>query len=335
MKLILAAALAVTSFTAAAQFAPQPDDSFQPAGFDRTTVSSTSCTGFWKTPSFKCTPVTVPAYFAKTANGSYAALIIVSPGAGGLDSRHSDYARNLAANGMNALVLDHWTARGMSSAEGRYQDSRAKGGDAVNYAIDVLAASSQLKAQPEWRATRLGYIGESMGGSAAINVTRPYIESIVAEQLNRVVHNIDAVVALYPACIDRSTIERFKKVPLLIVAGEKDDITPAATCERQVEWMNGRGAAAEITIVPNAHHDFDAPYRLRMAKGENTSKCGNTRIGDKFVLDSNGREYPGTPEGFKAMREDCSTRGHQSGHQGDQKLGYSIWTEFFKTNLLN
>ena len=195
---------------------------------------------------------------------------------------------------MNALVLDHWTARGMRDADGDYQKSRAKGGDAVNYAIDVLAATSQLKADPAWAGTRLGYLGESMGGSAAINVTRPYIESIVADQLNRVVHNLDVVVALYPACIDRNIIERFKNVPLLIVQPEKDDQTTATDCTKQVDWMNRRGGSVSMTVIPDQYHDFDAPYGLKRIGAENTSRCGNTRIGDKFVLDANGKEYAGT-----------------------------------------
>jgi dienelactone hydrolase len=174
-----------------------------------------------------------------------------------------------------------------------------------------------------------------MGGSAAINVTRPYIESIVVDQLNRRVHNFDAIVRLYPGCVDRNTIERFKKVPMLILVGEKDDQGPPALCEKQAEWMNRRGASVEIQVVPGAYHDWDAPYGLRMAKYENTSKCGNTCTGDKFVLDSNGKEYPGTPEGFKAMREDCSYRGHMTGNQGNPKLGYEIWTAYLSKHLLH
>ena len=333
MRLVISILMTVASLQAAAQ-RPQQDTDFKLQGFEQVAITSTTCTGFYRTPSFICSPVSVPGYIARAANGSHTALIIVSPGAGGLDRRHSDYASQLAANGMNALVLDHWTARGMRDADGDYQKSRAKGGDAVNYAIDVLAATSQLKADPTWADTRLGYLGESMGGSAAINVTRPYIESIVVDQLNRVVHNLDVVVALYPGCIDRNSIERFKQVPLLILVGEKDDQAPPALCQRQTDWMNQRGGQVEIQKVPDAYHDWDAPYGLKRIGAENTSQCGNTRIGNKFVLDSNGKEYAGTPEGFRAMREDCKSRGHMSGNQGNLRLGYDIWTEYLATHLL-
>lgn len=51
------------------------------------------------------------------------------------------------------------------------------------------------------------------------------------------------------------------------------------------------------------------------------------------MLQSNGKEYPGTPEGFEAMREDCKSHGHMSGHRGDPKLDHELWAAYLSKHL--
>lgn len=335
MKRVLLIALAMLSFTAASQQVTLEQTLFQPEGLQRMTIESAACTGFYRTPSFKCTPIQVPAYFAPASTGDHRALVIVSHGSGGLDRRHGDYARHLAANGINALVLGHWEARDLTKVHLDYNKARDKGGDAQNMAIDVLAATSQLKQMPEWKDTRLGYIGESMGGNAAFNVTRPYIERIVAETMNRPVHNLDAVVSLYPGCFDRSTQESFKPVPMLMVAAEKDTESPLAACQRHVEHMNTRGSMIELQVLKGEHHDFDAPYRLMYSpRAQNPAKCEMISDGKTITLVQSGKQFPYTPEGLKEQRSACYTHGLWGGSQGT-KVGYSIWTEWFKKKLFN
>ena len=126
-------------------------------------------------------------------------------------------------------------------------------------------------------------------------------------------------------------------MPFLFVLAEKDDNTPVATCKQQSEWMNGRGGRTEWKQLVGEHHDFDAPYRLaRSARTENPSKCGNLRDRGTFTLDATGKQYPGTPEGFSAMRKDClsmSGRGVTGGNQGDPRTGFDVWTAFFAEHL--
>jgi dienelactone hydrolase len=332
MKKFLSATLALLAFAAMAQ---SQDEAFRPAGLQRITIASTTCTGFHRTPSFKCTPTNVPGYLAKANTGDNKALVIVSHGSGGLDKRHSDYAQELAAGGINALVLGHWEARGLSRIHLDYASAREKGGTVLSQAVDVLAAASSLKQLPEWKDTRIGFIGESLGGSTAIGVTRPYIEAIVKDELHVPVTNVDASVALYPGCDERNTIERFKKIPVLIIAAELDDDTPANTCVRYVDWMNERGGQAEITILPGQHHDFDAPYKLvYSARAQNPAKCSNLRDNGVITLESTGKQYPNTPAGGAAMYKDCYTYGLHSGHQGNPKTGYDVWMAYFKKHLL-
>src|SRR5205814_9472511 len=98
---------------------------------------------------------------------------------------------------------------------------------------------------PQWKDARLGYMGESMGGGAVIHTTRPFISRIIEEETGLSAPAWAGAVALYPGCFERSTVERFKPVPILIIACEKDTDVPPEICARQAEWMNARGGAVE------------------------------------------------------------------------------------------
>jgi dienelactone hydrolase len=328
-------ALSVVWSTAAnAQFAP--DVSFRPDGLEASAIAGTSCTGFWRTPSFQCKAIQIPAYFARAKDGTRAALVLISGNAGGLDRRHGDYARFLAEHGINAVVLDSFVARGRNGGTGSDLNAgRGQGLDAVNLAIDAITAASVLASQSEWANAKIGYFGESMGGAASINVGRPYIEAIVHEQNPNIrTRTFDAAAGLYAACLDRNTIERFKKIPLLLVMPEKDDVTPPANCQRQAEWMNGRGGDVSVVVLPGEYHDYDGPWPLKNLNGMNTSKCSALRDGDKFTLEASGKEFPGTPQGYNDMISSCATRGFMTGHRGKDRLGYDIWLGHFQKTLL-
>lgn len=41
--------------------------------------------------------------------------------------------------------------------------------------MDVLTAATYFKERPEWANAKVGHIGESMGGTTAMNLMRPYL----------------------------------------------------------------------------------------------------------------------------------------------------------------
>lgn len=310
---------------------------FDTKGLDKQEIPSRQCVGFYKTPSFKCEGIKVPTYFARVKDGDRRALVVILPGAGGLDKRHSDYANFLAANGINAAVLDPWRARGSAYSSGDATVDRLKGNDDINFAIDGMAVQAQLRRTDEWKNTKFGFLGESRGGTSAMIVLRPFIEAIVRDYVGIPVGakvNFDASVGLYPACVDRNSMEGFKKVPVLIVSGGADAAAPPEVCERQVEWMNKRGGNATFKVLPDEYHDWDAPTKAVMTDYVSSGKCENLFQGDKIVLLQTQKEFPTTPEGIKAMNAECRTRGYMMGHRGNPRTGYDVWLEFFKQKLL-
>jgi dienelactone hydrolase len=311
---------------------------FDTKGLNSDQIPSQSCTGFYKTPNFRCESIKVPAYFARVKEGDRRALVVILPGAGGLDKRHSDYANFLASNGINALVLDPWRARGMQHGSGDPTVDRNKGGDDINFAIDGMAVQAQLRLGDEWKSTKFGFLGESRGGTSAMIVLRPFIESIVRDYVGIPAGakvNFDASVGLYPACVDRNAMEGFKRTPTLIVSGGADAAAPPEVCERQVEWMNKRGGNATFKVLPDEYHDWDAPTKAVMTDYVSSGKCENMFQGDKIVLLQTQKEFPTTPEGIKAMNAECRTRGYMMGHRANPQTGYDVWLDFFKQKLLS
>jgi hypothetical protein len=60
-------------------------------------------------------------------------------------------------------------------------------------------------ASDEWKDTKFGFLGESRGGTSAMIVLRPFIESIVRDYVAHSAGakvNFDASVGLYPAWIE-------------------------------------------------------------------------------------------------------------------------------------
>lgn len=310
---------------------------FDTKGLDSDKLPAQSCTGFYKAPGFKCEAIKVPVHFARVKGGDRKALVVVAPGAGGLDKRHSDYAKYLADNGINAVVMDPWRARGMTASSGDVVAARSRGVDGINYATDALAIVATLRQQPEWRDAKFGFLGESLGGNGALNVARPFVEAMTRETngLPAVVNlSFDASVALYAACTDRAEVERFKPVPILLMSGSDDTHATVAQCERHTAWMNARGGNVTFKVLDGALHDWDAPYAERQENAENGSACENILADGKFKLLGTGQEFPGTADGFAALKHTCFTRGFKAGNRGDAKLGYGIWLAFFKDRLL-
>ena len=328
---LLLIAGALLAFAAAAQDYP-----FDRTAFERLDIPANKCTGFYNTPGWKCESITLPAYLLKAADQK--AVVFISHGSQGLDKRHGDYARHLVANGMSAVVLGHWQARGLGKIQDDYDKARRAGGDSPNQVLDVLAAMAHLKALPEWSDVKLGHIGESMGGVTAMNLTRPFLRRAFADLYGKQPPQLQGIAALYASCTERSTNEAFLPFPLMFLHGSDDDDALASDCEEQVTWMNGRGGRTSMVVLPGEVHDFDGPYRWARFRVQNPSKCANVRDGDTFTLKANGTKYPGTAEGYAQMRKDCiglsRSAGVMSGNKGDPRTGFTEWTAFFKKELL-
>ena len=72
-------------------------------------------------------------------------------------------------------------------------------------------------------------------------------------------HGFTAGIAFYPECAAGAWVAGYHAAaPLLILAGELDDWTPSAPCQRLADWTQKQGQPVSIKIYPGALHSFDS-----------------------------------------------------------------------------
>ena len=312
----------------AQSYSPKPLSEAQPIDFD-----SESCLGYW-TPDYRCQPIKIRAHLF-TPKSDWSALVVVSHGAQGVDQRVFEYADALTQSGMAALVIDHWTPRGIQMRTMNYSQATERGGTTSSMATDALWAVAHAR-QHLPQAKRFAFLGESMGGIAAIHLIKQRTTDLFARKSAPEPFAIPfaALVGLYPACVERVVGERFVNTPFLILSGELDDHTPPQLCQDYQQWVNARGGRLRADVVPGAHHDFDAPHPLTFRpRGQNLSKCLYTLQDDTITLAATGKVLPNTLAGQAQLPRECATWGLRSGHGANKFVAVPQWLAFLQQHL--
>jgi dienelactone hydrolase len=168
------------------------------------------------------------------------------------------WAGRLAARGYASLIVDSFTPRGAPACDvPRFWPATL---DEV--AEDALRALDHLRARPGIDGRRVGVMGFSYGGSAALRLARP--------RYHGGTRRFGAAVAFYPLCAPyrTGTEERSDNLhadvdtPTLILMGEADTDTPGvvASCAARVEQARRAGCPVSIALFPGAGHVFDVHH---------------------------------------------------------------------------
>jgi len=173
--------------------------------------------------------------------------VVVFNGNAGDRSLRADLAVALNRAGLSVLLFDY---RGYGGNPGRPTEE--------GLASDARAAQAWLSAQPG--VERIAYFGESLGAAVAVGlaVERPPAALVLRSPFTSLA-DVGAVhfpwLPVRLLLLDRyPSIERITAVraPLLVIAGDRDDIVPASLSRRLYE------AAAEpkrFVLVPGAGHN--------------------------------------------------------------------------------
>lgn len=206
--------------------------------------------------------------------------IVLMHGCGGLftrdgtiNARHRDWAERFAAAGFVVLHVDSFGPRGQRSICGDRARSILPGRERAR---DAYAALRFLQARADIRADAIALLGWSNGGSAVLSA----IAQRSAARPPALRHDFAAAIAFYPGCraLADGRLGWNSAVPLLLLAGELDDWTPARHCERLV--ARAAGSAIELKVYDGAFHDFDAPdTKLRVRRNVATTASGTATIG--------------------------------------------------------
>lgn len=216
---------------------------------------------------------TVTAHLFRPEGAQPTPAVLMLHGCGGiynrsgrLTARERDWISRFLAKGYAVLLLDSFTARGVSqvctlSAKDRPVWPRQR-------ARDAAAAMRWLQAQPFIDKSRIAVIGWSHGGSSTL-WTASEVESFAASDRPK------AAIAFYPGC--RLSLERddYKpSIPVTILIGSADDWTPPEPC-RELAARHGMA----LTEYPGAVHGFDNPSTPRRTRtGVAISARGDGRV---------------------------------------------------------
>ncbi len=162
------------------------------------------------------------------------------------------YADYLVRHGFVVLDLDSFGPRHLGG--GKVCESLGKLRDARDYrTYDAYDALRYLRTQKFVDAANVFLMGQSNGGSVAINVAKGDVSQKVKEKDG----GFRAVAAYYPWCGTFGSRKIELESPLIVFAGGQDDWTPASECN----GVKSTGAELTVKTYPQAAHSFDLKYR--------------------------------------------------------------------------
>lgn len=170
--------------------------------------------------------------------------------------------------GVATFVVDSFGPRGITSTAND-QSQLSYGASTV----DALTALKAVAALPNVDVNKIGVIGFSRGGIAAVNASfNPVIKGVMgSSNLKFALH-----IAYYSGCAQIATPN---KQPILFFIGDADDYYPIDKCNAFVDQLKGKGANLTYIVYPGAKHGFDLDRpQLYAPRAQQAAKCGRTII---------------------------------------------------------
>lgn len=217
--------------------------------------------------------------------GPFPAVVVLHSCAGIRGGTQRDWAKRLVQMGYLAAIPDSFGPRGYP---GGVCTNGTLVGPAVR-AVDAYATLHFLEDRQDVIADRIGVTGYSHGGWTILAaLSAPAAARYQAAAQAR--HGFRAAVALYPECryFPRDFGGYRPAAPLLILAGELDDWTPASPCEELTRDSQAAGLPVSIKVYPGAFHAFDSYLpvtRVALAlRGKGATIGGNAAAREDSIV---------------------------------------------------
>jgi dienelactone hydrolase len=219
-------------------------------------------------------PLAIPLEILKPDGAGPFPAVVMLHDCSGLGRRSSGaprrWAGELVARGYVVAIPDSFSTRGFP--RGVCSDpspTRTEVGP-FRRVRDAYETLDHLRTLPYVDGSRVGVMGGSHGGSTTL-------ATLVAKRAGA---GFNAGVALYPGCAigkPRFNTSYRPAAPLLILAGELDDWTPAQPCRELAAAAERAGARVTLKVYPGAHHSFDnnAPVRYVPARNNVNAPGGH------------------------------------------------------------
>lgn len=198
--------------------------------------------------------------------------VVLVHGAGGVSrARELTYARQFAAMGVAALVVDAFGAR-RDLATGFTE--RLLNVTETMLLADAYAGLHYLAARPDIDGNRIALIGFSYGAMASVfGAYAQVAETLAPGDGDGPGPRFAAHVAFYGPCIARFAEPRTTGAPVLMMAGTDDAIVDIGRCEEIAADLREGGSRVETLWFEGAWHQWDGAFSGPRRIGRNLAGC--------------------------------------------------------------
>ena len=236
----------------------------------------------------------------ETITGPVPAVVILH-GSSGVKPGEWVWAKRINELGFASFVVDSFTGRGIKNTE-EDQSQLSMTADIA----DAYAALRLLSTSPHVDKTRIGVMGFSRGGIAALySSLEPFRHAVIDDDLRFAAH-----VAFYPSCGIHYSAAHLDGAPILMLLGGKDDYRPAPPCIEYANDLRAKGARVFMKTYPDAYHGFDRPTQIHVVKRATSAReChGNHDLdANEFTMQQGDRTVSGAEASAEATR--CLSHG--------------------------
>ncbi len=180
--------------------------------------------------------------------GKLPAVILVH-GSGGLQGFHGRWADELNSIGVAVLLLDSFTARGITSTVNDQSQLAT-----LAMMVDAYRALGMLAHDSQIDPNRIAVMGFSKGAVAAVYSSNERFRKLYAPAGVR----FAAHIGLYTPCgTAYRDDDKVTGRPIRLFHGVLDDYVPIGPCRDYISRLKRAGADATLTEYPGAYHAFD------------------------------------------------------------------------------
>jgi dienelactone hydrolase len=258
------------------------------------------------------TTVTGELYLPAKASGPLPALVLMH-GSGGLEgptgTNIRKWAGTFAGWGIAALVVDSFGPRGIKETGSNQGQLSGWADDA-----DALAALKILAADPRIDKNRIGVVGWSRGGTAALNTALEAVrKSIINDDLKFALH-----IVFYGSATIQYRDRATDKSPMMFLHGEADNYVIIGPTREFSGWAQSQGNPVTFISYPKTLHDFDVQGQFSgfVKTLEESAKCDLvTDLSNGHTVRMNHADNPKvTADDVRAYLKSCVGHGASLGY---------------------
>ena len=197
--------------------------------------------------NFSSPEMSVPVHFYFPETDKKVPLIIISHGAGGIFQFHHNYKDIFLSDDYAVAIIDHFSPRGIAIDFDFIKVTEAM------MLSDVTAALNYASKHYDYRIDgRIGYIGWSKGGISSLSLRNKKIfNKYFPKNLN-----LSFIAGMYTFCDILHEDYQSSEIPVFLISGEKDTITPSRHCKKLYEDFSHKEDIIYYGLK-DAHHGFD------------------------------------------------------------------------------